>query len=205
MRGVGKNGIGKFRSPCNERGFTLPELTIVIAVMGILAAITVPMWWSVVDGRRVDSATNQVAADMRLAHSTATNRLAPAKIIFRRDGFPVTCGGSQADYCLVRPTPTGSPQNLSRYLPDSDYSTIPVSRSVKLASQNIPVDASGTTSTIQFNSDGSAQTLGSAVSNPVLTIRTINDPATTSCAVSQAKPCHDVAVAPATSRVQIGP
>ncbi len=59
----------------DERGFTLPEVLIVIAILGILIAIAVPVWWNVVEGRRVDSATNQLASDLRLAHSKATNRL----------------------------------------------------------------------------------------------------------------------------------
>lgn len=32
----------------SERGFTLPEVLIVIIIMGILAAIAVPVWWGVV-------------------------------------------------------------------------------------------------------------------------------------------------------------
>jgi type IV fimbrial biogenesis protein FimT len=58
-----------------ERGFTLPELLIVIVLLGIMAAIAIPVWWGVVESRNVDSAANQVAADLRLAHTRASNRL----------------------------------------------------------------------------------------------------------------------------------
>src|SRR5215217_3052711 len=60
----------------DERGFTLVELTIVILLMGIVSAIASSMWFGAIESRKVDSATNQVAADLRLAHSQATNRLA---------------------------------------------------------------------------------------------------------------------------------
>ena len=59
----------------DERGFTLFEVMIVIIVMSILFAIATSTWFRVVESRRVDSATNQVAADLRLAHTRATNRL----------------------------------------------------------------------------------------------------------------------------------
>jgi prepilin-type N-terminal cleavage/methylation domain-containing protein len=59
-----------------ERGFTLVEVLVVIILMGIVLAIASSAWFGVVRSRNVDSATNQVAADLRLAHSKATNRLA---------------------------------------------------------------------------------------------------------------------------------
>lgn len=58
-----------------ERGFTLPEVLIVIVILGILVGIAVPVWLGVVESRQVDSATNQFASDLRLAHNKATNQL----------------------------------------------------------------------------------------------------------------------------------
>lgn len=48
---------------------------IVIVIMGILAAIAIPTWLGANEGSREDAASNQLAADLRLAHSTSTNRL----------------------------------------------------------------------------------------------------------------------------------
>jgi prepilin-type N-terminal cleavage/methylation domain-containing protein len=59
----------------NEQGFTLPEVVMVIALMGIVFAIASSSWFGMVESRRVDSATNQVVSDLRLAHTSATNRL----------------------------------------------------------------------------------------------------------------------------------
>jgi Tfp pilus assembly protein FimT len=39
------------------------------------------MWFGAIESRRVDSATNQVVADLRLAHSQATNRLTDSSFI----------------------------------------------------------------------------------------------------------------------------
>lgn len=64
-----------------ERGFTLPEVLIIIVIMGILAAIAVPSWQAVIEGRQVDSATNQLVSDLRLANSRSTNRLTPYRVV----------------------------------------------------------------------------------------------------------------------------
>jgi prepilin-type N-terminal cleavage/methylation domain-containing protein len=69
----------------DERGFTLIEVLTTIIIMGIVFAIASSTWSAVVEGRRVDTATNQLAADMRLAHTTAANRLVP-QVVNLSDG-----------------------------------------------------------------------------------------------------------------------
>jgi type II secretory pathway pseudopilin PulG len=54
---------------------------ITILVMGIVLGIATSSWFGVIRSRNVDSATTQVAADLRLAHSQATNRLAEYKVL----------------------------------------------------------------------------------------------------------------------------
>jgi prepilin-type N-terminal cleavage/methylation domain-containing protein len=60
----------------SERGFTLIEVMIPIIIMMILFSAGVSVWLGAVESRKVDSATNQLVADLRLAHTNATNRLA---------------------------------------------------------------------------------------------------------------------------------
>ena len=67
---------------------------IIIVIMGILAAIALPTWWSVVESRRVDSAANQLASDLRLAHTRATNQLREWRMVYSHSGD---------SYSLVRP------------------------------------------------------------------------------------------------------
>jgi prepilin-type N-terminal cleavage/methylation domain-containing protein len=69
----------------SEQGFTLPEVLIVIVLMGILLAIASATWFGVIESRKVDSATNQLVSDLRLAHTNAANRLTPWRIEITSD------------------------------------------------------------------------------------------------------------------------
>jgi prepilin-type N-terminal cleavage/methylation domain-containing protein len=73
----------------SERGFTLVEVMVVIIIMGILAAIAMSLWWNVVESRRVDSAANQVASELRGAHTSSINRLEDWQVDLRPPGDPV--------------------------------------------------------------------------------------------------------------------
>jgi prepilin-type N-terminal cleavage/methylation domain-containing protein len=72
----------------SERGFTLIEVMVVIIIMGVLAAIAMSFWGNVVEARRVDSATNQVASELRRAHTSSINRLEDWQVDLRPPGDP---------------------------------------------------------------------------------------------------------------------
>ena len=88
-----------------EWGFTLPEVLITIVIMGIVFAIASSAWSGVVDSGRVDSAANQLASDLRKAHTSATNRLGESKVVMDTSN-PTT----------YQMGPTGSLS--TRYLPE---------------------------------------------------------------------------------------
>lgn len=132
---------GHFSS--GEGGFTLSEVMIVIVIMGILFGIATSTWFGVIESRKVDSGTNQVASDLRLAHTSATNRLVTTRIRFDSSGASITCNSVSADYCLVR----GGVETARSFEDD-----------VVLSSPNLlPV---GGVSAIEFNPDGSAEAIG---------------------------------------------
>ena len=82
----------------SERGFTLIEVIITIIIMTIVLAIASSTWFGAVESRRVDSATNQLAADLRQAHSMATNRLANQTVTLLADQSEYTkADGNTAD------------------------------------------------------------------------------------------------------------
>ena len=65
----------------DERGFTLIEVVVTIILLGLLFSIATSTWFEVVHSRQVDSATNQIVSDLRLANSKATNRLVPYQVV----------------------------------------------------------------------------------------------------------------------------
>jgi prepilin-type N-terminal cleavage/methylation domain-containing protein len=78
----------------NEYGFTLVELMMTIIILIMLCTIAASTWFGAVESRRVDSATNQLAADLRLAHSKAMNRLAPQTATLTGDSSVYTVTGT---------------------------------------------------------------------------------------------------------------
>jgi prepilin-type N-terminal cleavage/methylation domain-containing protein len=93
----------------DEQGFTLPEVLMTIAILGIIVAIAVFIWLGILEQRRVDAATNQLVSDLRLAHSSATNQLTDWRVVLDPEEKDEDEG---PDYHLVKlkaPYPGSSP------------------------------------------------------------------------------------------------
>jgi prepilin-type N-terminal cleavage/methylation domain-containing protein len=58
----------------STRGFSLPELMVVIVIAGIMAAATVPPLMSVLRTNRIEAAVNELAISMRSARSKAVSQ-----------------------------------------------------------------------------------------------------------------------------------
>jgi type IV fimbrial biogenesis protein FimT len=55
----------------NQNGFTLMELILVVAVMGIMAAIAIPSFMALLPAMRVNGAARQVMSDLMDARMEA--------------------------------------------------------------------------------------------------------------------------------------
>ena len=166
----------------DARGFTLVEILTAITIMGVLFAIATTSWQGLVEDRRVTSATNQLTADLRLAHSKSTNQLKDYAVVtniasLAIPGLAPDCNGSPADYYFVEVrNPITSSVTTAKCLPD-----------------RTEIDAAFG---VQFKPEGSAGTVtGLATTTTVSTEDGAVNPPT--------PPKHDVSVQPQTSRVKI--
>lgn len=158
----------------DQRGFTLPEVMVVIAILGILIAIAIIIWLGILEQRRVDAAANQLASDLRLAHTRATNQLTDWRVVLYPEREEESAGPDYYLMRLVRPYGESDPSPvlaemdpatppIPRYLPDD----VEIMQQMTATSPPAPIvddnaanyyedpEGSGATSrTIEFNSDG---------------------------------------------------
>lgn len=112
-------------------GFTLVELLVVLAVLGMLAGLTIPRLFGVIRRSRLQQAARQMADDLGAARLLAINHGIPYELRFERDGAHYAIGPRDA---IKRDV---SADFVLTNVPDSDRAK--VSRSV-------------TTSSVDFNS-----------------------------------------------------
>ena len=158
----------------DERGFTLAEVMITVVIMGIVLGIASSTWFKVAESRRVDSATNQVVADLRLAHTQARNRLTDINFVVPADPVPDGVEDPLSAY-QVGP-PEGPPEDIdTMILPGDDQGT--------------PKTKILAPTTITFHAEGGADPAGN-----ITVTTTDGDPD---------DPCHNINVNTVTSRVKV--
>ncbi|AFY80525.1 pilus assembly FimT family protein [Oscillatoria acuminata] len=69
------------RNPTTS-GFTLLELLVVVFIIGILSAMGIPSWFSMINRQRVSTAQAQVVQALRSAQTTAKQTRSPQTVTF---------------------------------------------------------------------------------------------------------------------------
>ncbi len=78
---IAKNGVKTARC-----GFTVIELLVVLAVMGLTIGVAVPSFLSWLPGLRLSSAARQVATDLQLARMRAISQNSATTVTFNVSG-----------------------------------------------------------------------------------------------------------------------
>jgi prepilin-type N-terminal cleavage/methylation domain-containing protein len=81
------------RNRLKQAGFTLTEVMIVVTIIGILAAVTVPSFGKYLKRTRVDGSRNQLIADCYFARSLAITRRETITMVFNADEYVIRNGG----------------------------------------------------------------------------------------------------------------
>jgi type IV fimbrial biogenesis protein FimT len=105
-----------------EEGWSLTELLIVLAIMGIMAALAGPSYQTLAVRGQARSATIEIASELRLARQLAMARRERLRVIFDREGRTITLQRADtegalyvyhyADNGVVVEEPTAGPELL---------------------------------------------------------------------------------------------
>lgn len=123
--------MGQGMTKSDERGFTLVELMVTVAILAIIAGIAAPSFTNLIRSNRVTSAGNELVALMQVARSGAISNRATATVCPSTDGS--TCAAATGNRWIATVTKNGA----TTVLRDSTFSTgVSVAGSPNLAGAN---------------------------------------------------------------------
>ncbi len=83
----------KLRFIQTSRGFTLIETMIIVAIVGVLAGLTLPGFANYLHKQKVIGARNELMADLQYARSLAIARRTTFRVEFQQDGYQIILPG----------------------------------------------------------------------------------------------------------------
>jgi uncharacterized protein (TIGR02596 family) len=81
-----------------RHAFTLIEVLVVLAIVGILMGLTVPGMTGVLKGSKITQSADQLVQDIALARQTAVKENVPVEFRFYRISDPMATGSGEEEY-----------------------------------------------------------------------------------------------------------
>src|SRR5262249_4053171 len=153
-------------NPRNERGFSLPELMMTVAILGIVFGMALPVMTDLTASIKLNDAARLVERELQQARlkSGATNTAlqvrtnCPATGYVRTVEVLGTAADTAANRCLLSSYPYPAP--------DTEITTVP---NFDGPLQGLASGATVTTVSIEFHSDGTAYQVVSGVATDIVT------------------------------------
>jgi prepilin-type N-terminal cleavage/methylation domain-containing protein len=155
----------------SQRGFTLPELMLTVAVAGTIMAIAVPVMTDVSDASKLGAATRELEREFQSARlkAVSSNRILRVRLNCPAAGYYRTIeyvGSSTVDNATHRCLPTAYPGGDA----DNDVMTRP---NYDGPMREMPLGATVSDGILEFHPDGTARTVVSNVSTAIATPVTV--------------------------------
>ena len=131
----------------NDRGFTVIEILVALAVMGILIKISVPAFSSWLPTLKLSSAARQVATDLQLARMKAISQNSSYTVTFNTGNGTYTYGSESRDLGQLFPGITISSASNPTFTPRGTANAVTITLSNGSAQKLVCVKAMGRVNT----------------------------------------------------------
>jgi hypothetical protein len=140
-----------------RNAFSLIELLVVVAIIGILAALSLPAWNAIAEGNRMSSAAQSLSDGLRLARQLALAKNSPVE--FRIFNTLPKDGGT-SNYCAFayyQLTDSGTTNQMTRtnFLPTGTVLSTAANYSTLIGPNGPSPNASPAYNSFRFRPDGS--------------------------------------------------
>jgi len=155
----------------SQRGFSLPELMLTVAVAAVVMAMAVPVMLDVSDASKLNAATREIERELQTARlkAVSSNRTLRVRLNCPGTGYYRTVeyvGSAAVDNATNRCLQTAYPYPTR----DTDIMTRP---NLDGPVRTLPLGATVSTSILEFHSDGTAYSVASNVAAEILTPVTV--------------------------------